>query len=253
MPNRDAPIEFGAVLTSRRDRFPWSRYALLFGLPAAEPRRASSSRLPRRRGRRCVHRRYARRRHPHGPRKESFTPESPEVKKAVASAVAYLEKLPEPDDRLRAKALVGRVMVYQGKSDHPHVKRAVRRYRSMLKQPNAEEPSFIYSLGLSLVFLLELDPEAYSAEIGGVVRLLVERQKSHGGWGYLHQPTSDTSMTQYGIYGLWTAEQHGYERPDDVWRRALKWLTVVQDVGGASPCGQVPDVPERIASGSAAA
>ncbi len=181
-------------------------------------------------------------------RAQSFTPESPEVKKAVASAVAYLEKLPEPDDRLGAKALVGRVMVYRGKSDHPHVKRAVEAIRFMLKQPNAEEPSFIYSLGLSLVFLLELDPEAYSAEIGGVVRLLVERQKSHGGWGYLHQPTGDTSMTQYGIYGLWTAEQHGYKVPDDVWRRALKWLTVVQDVGGAWPYqGQVPDVPERIA------
>ena len=181
-------------------------------------------------------------------RAQSFTPESPEVKKAVASAVAYLEKLPEPDDRLGAKALVGRVMVYQGKSDHPHVKRAVEAIRFMLKQPNAEEPSFIYSLGLSLVFMLELDPEAYSAEIGGVVRLLVERQKSHGGWGYLHQPTGDTSMTQYGIYGLWTAEQHGYKVPDDVWRRALKWLTVVQDVGGAWPYqGQVPDVPERIA------
>lgn len=181
-------------------------------------------------------------------RAQSYTPESPEVKKAVASAVAYLEKLPEPDDRLGAKALVGRVMVYQGKSDHPHVKRAVEAIRFMLKQPNADEPSFIYSLGLSLVFLLELDPEAYSAEISGVVRLLVTRQKSHGGWGYMHQPTGDTSMTQYGIYGLWTAEQHGYKVPDDVWRRALKWLTVVQDVGGAWPYqGQVPDVPERIA------
>ena len=34
---------------------------------------------------------------------QSFTPESPEVKKAVASAVAYLEKLPAPDDRLARK------------------------------------------------------------------------------------------------------------------------------------------------------
>ena len=73
------------------------------------------------------------------------------------------------------------------------------------KQPNAEEQSLVYSLGLSLVFLLELDPEAYSAEIGGVVRLLVERQKSHGGWGYLHQPTGDTSMTQYGVCLLYTS------------------------------------------------
>ena len=182
---------------------------------------------------------------------QSFTPESPEVKKAVASAVAYLEKLPTPDERLGAKALVGRVMVYQGKSDHPHVQRAVEAIRIMLKQPNEEEPSLVYSLGLSLVFLLELDPDAYSSEIGGVVRLIVKRQKAHGGWGYFNQPTGDTSMTQYAVYGLWNAEQHGYKVPDDVWRRALKWLTVVQDVGGAWPYqGEVPETPGRIAQAS---
>ena len=165
----------------------------------------------------------------------------------MASAVAYLEKLPVPDDRLGAQALVGRVMVYQGKSDHPHVKRAVAAIRFMLKQPDLEDGSIIYSLGLSLVFLLELDPEAYGSEIGGIIRLLVQRQKSHGGWGYANRPTGDTSMTQYGVYGLWTAEQHGYKVPDDVWRRALKWLTEVQDVGGAWPYqGEVPTVPERI-------
>ena len=128
------------------------------------------------------------------------------------------------------------------------MKRAVDAIRYMLKQPDMEDGSFIYSLGLSLVFLLELDAEAYSSEIGGVVRLLVQRQKPHGGWGYANRPGGDTSMTQYGVYGLWTAEQHGYTVPDDVWRRALKWLTEVQDVGGAWPYqGEVPAMPERIA------
>ncbi|MBA4019140.1 MAG: hypothetical protein C0483_18390 [Pirellula sp.] len=179
---------------------------------------------------------------------QSLTPESPEVRKAVAAAVAYLDKLPVPDDRLGAQALVGRVMVYQGKPEHPHVKRAVEAIRFALKDPETTEPSIIYSLGLSLVFLLELDPQAHTSEIGAIVRLLQKRQKAHGGWGYLNMPTGDTSMTQYGVYGLWTAEQHGFTVPDDVWRRALKWLTEVQDVGGAWPYqGEVPTKPERIA------
>jgi len=62
----------------------------------------------------------------------------------------------------------------------------------------------------------------------------VERQKSHGGWGYPDQPTGDTSMTQYAVLSYWTAVQHGgFHVPVDSIERVAVWLLKTQDPNGA--------------------
>ncbi|MBN8627889.1 MAG: hypothetical protein J0M17_20615 [Planctomycetes bacterium] len=171
----------------------------------------------------------------------SYSPESPEVKKAVAAAVAFLEKAPA-DQRLGAMALAGRVMVFQGKPDHPLVTQAVQAIRQTLQSPDVTDVTLIYSLGLSLVFLSELDATTYRKELEALADLLTKQQKQHGGWGYHNRPTGDTSMTQYAIYGLWTAGQQGVAAPENVWTSATHWLLAVQDVGGAWPYqGAVPE------------
>ncbi|MGC3966466.1 MAG: HEAT repeat domain-containing protein [Pirellulales bacterium] len=175
----------------------------------------------------------------------TFSPQSPEVKNAVASAVAFLEKAPL-DDRLGALALAAHVMVFQGKPDHPLVGRAIDAVRRTVKQHDVHDVTLIYSLGLSLVFLSELDPEKYREELGAVAQLLAQRQKRHGGWGYSNRPTGDTSMTQYAVYGLWSAGKQGIKVDESVCA-AQDWMTSVQDVGGAWPYqGVVPETPQRI-------
>jgi len=159
----------------------------------------------------------------------AYTPDSPEVKRAVARAAAFVEQA--EDARLGAKALAGRVMIYLGKPDHPRVVEAVAAVRREIAG-DAYDETRVYSLGLALAMLAELDAAEHRAELDGLTKKLVALQKPHGGWGYPHRPRGDTSMTQYALYGLWNAARAGTEVDDAVWSRAVAWLLRTQDPGG---------------------
>ena len=66
-------------------------------------------------------------------------------------------------------------------------------------EPSKVEMPYIYDVGLSIIFLVRLDPEKYKPEIECLLKFLHARQKKHGGWGYYEKETGDTSMTQYGV------------------------------------------------------
>ncbi|MBL9092138.1 MAG: HEAT repeat domain-containing protein [Planctomycetaceae bacterium] len=181
------------------------------------------------------------------PPTQGATPSSPEVKTSIARAVNFLETT-TPDERLGAKVLAARVLLYQNRADHRLVNEAVEAIRLQLRMMTNADVSIIYSLGLSLVFLTELDSTQYRADIDQVVRALLSRQKPHGGWGYPHAEAGDTSMTQYAIYGLWSAEQYRIRVEERVWNDGMRWLMRVQDVGGGWPYqGQFPQDHKKIA------
>lgn len=159
----------------------------------------------------------------------AYTPESPEVKRAVAGAAKFLETGDDP--RLGAKALAARVMIYLDKPQHPVVDQAVQAVRDEIKGGGNEETR-IYSLGIALAFLSEHEPQTHREELQQLVDMLLTRQKPNGAWGYPNRPTGDTSMTQYAVYGLWNAAQAGVTVDADVWTRALQWLLRTQDPGG---------------------
>jgi hypothetical protein len=164
-----------------------------------------------------------------GDRASAYTPESPEVKRAVAQAAQFLEQ--GEDGRLGARALAARVMLFLDRTQHPVVAKAVQAVRDEIQGAGVEETR-IYSVGIALAFLAEYEPEKYREEIRQLVDMLVVRQKPHGGWGYPNRETGDTSMTQYAIYGLWNAAQVGVTVDVDVWTRAVRWLLRTQDPGG---------------------
>lgn len=159
----------------------------------------------------------------------AYTPDSPEVCRAVDRAADYLATA--QDARLGAKALAARAMIYLEKPEHPCVGEALEAVRRELAGAG-DEQTRIYSLGLAIAMLAELDARRYRIELNGLTAMLVERQKSHGGWGYPQRPTGDTSMTQYAVYGLWNAARAGVEVDDRVWTRAVDWLLRTQDPGG---------------------
>ncbi len=160
----------------------------------------------------------------------ALTPKSPEVQKSVRRAVDYLAAKAN-DPRVGAKALVGRVLVMHQQSDHPKVVEAVAALRQSLN--NLPQTLDIYTLGISLTFLIELDPEKYRADIDRLLAELVRRQMPHGGWGYPGRATGDTSMTQNALLGAWVAQQYGRDLPLDAWVRATQWLLRTQDPNGA--------------------
>ena len=93
----------------------------------------------------------------------------------------------------------------------------------------------IYSTGLSVIFLVTLDPTTngpHSLIVERLLESLLARQKSCGGWGYPEMQTGDTSMTQYVVLGYWEATQVGYQVSPESIERVAIWLMKTQDPSG---------------------
>jgi len=183
----------------------------------------------------------------------AFTPNSPEVKQAVAKAVKFLESPAATDHRTGAMALAGLAILKSGgAADHPKVVAAVQAISAEVAK--SRDPSHltmdIYSTGFSIIFLVTLQPASVGPQAGLVQQLLASlraRQKPHGGWGYPDKPTGDTSMTQYGVLSSWEAAQVGYPVASDSIERVTLWLIRTQDPsGGFGYQGQVPMGPTLI-------
>ena len=157
----------------------------------------------------------------------AVTPESPEVKQVVQNGLKFLEG--ERDDRLGGSCLVGMAFLKNGGGpEHPKVVSALQ----ACEASSAEDD--MYSLGLALIFLCELDAQKHQATTQKFISAILQAQKPHGGWGYPNLPAGDTSQTQYAALGLWMATRHGgFEIPMDRVELLCGWLLRTQDPSGA--------------------
>jgi hypothetical protein len=156
-------------------------------------------------------------------------PAREEVQTLVSEALDYLQKL--EDERLGAKCLAAMAFLKTGAPPaHPTVQNAVRACRTAAYQPFPIED--VYSNGLAVIFLCEMDPRMYEEEIERFLGSLYARQKPHGGWGYNDQTTGDTSQTQYAVLGMWTAHRAGIRIQSGAVVQALGWLMRTQDPSG---------------------
>lgn len=152
----------------------------------------------------------------------------------IQKALVFLENQGE-HDRLGGKSLMGLALLKgERPADHPLVQRAIEACQKAAQDLEmVHSDDVIYDLGLAIIFLSEADPEKYRAEIRSLVQLLVKWQKPHGGWGYLERKTGDTSMTQYAVLALWSADRSGaMPVPADSAARVANWLIRTQDPSG---------------------
>ncbi|MCP4192096.1 MAG: hypothetical protein GY768_15900 [Planctomycetaceae bacterium] len=167
----------------------------------------------------------------------AYTPQSREVKKMLDKALTFIEKSGDAS-RLGGKALVGLAMIKGNRpKDHPKIKEAISGCRDAAKNLRSSKRSdSMYDLGLAIIFLCELDPEQYRTEIKTLMTIMLDWQKRFGGWGYLegtHVDTGDTSMTQYAVLSLWTADRSGaYEVSINAATKVCNWLIRTQDPSG---------------------
>jgi hypothetical protein len=160
----------------------------------------------------------------------AVTPESPEVKKLVNSALTYLEN--NPEDRLGGRCLVGMAFVKAKRPDHPRVREAIQACQDAVRA-NAQEVTLdIYNNGLAIIFLCELAPETYAREIEWFLGRVKGRQKSHGGFGYLELGTGDTSQTQYAALSYWEAYRRGFRIEAESVENLTDWLLRTQSPEG---------------------
>jgi hypothetical protein len=89
----------------------------------------------------------------------------------------------------------------------------------------ASEHEGIYEAGVSLMALANADPEKYKPQITAIAQFLISKQNSDGDWDYLgaNKTTGDTSISQYGMLGLWEATRSGVEVPTGVWEKTVQW------------------------------
>ncbi|MEZ6118636.1 MAG: hypothetical protein R3C28_19000 [Pirellulaceae bacterium] len=167
----------------------------------------------------------------------AFTPESPEVREMLDKAVKFLGES-DNERRLGGVSIIGLGLVKgDAPKNHPKILRAVavckKAAKDLKDRPNAD---IMYDLGVSIIFLCELDPEAYAEEIKTLTSYLFEWQKEFGGWGYLagsHADTGDTSMTQYAVLANWMVVRTGVmPTNEESVINVLNWLIRTQDVGG---------------------
>jgi len=161
----------------------------------------------------------------------AVTPNSPEVKAVIKKGMEYLATA--KDDRLGGKCLIALAFLKDGNDEtHPAIVEAVTACKQATQAAPEAIQQDVYSTGMGIIFLCNLDPSKYSGEINKLLKSLELRQKPHGGWGYPEKPTGDTSMTQYGVLSMWEVSKVGFGTSLDSLERVANWLLRTQDPGG---------------------
>ncbi|MHB8866067.1 MAG: HEAT repeat domain-containing protein [Pirellulaceae bacterium] len=178
----------------------------------------------------------------------SATPESPEVRRMLDRAWAYLQT--HPRDSVHATQLGGQALIglaaykYQrrfgrGEESLPTLTQQAL-IRVLRDTPKVYSPGtppqvmhqHMYSLGLALVFLAEVQPYDHMAEINAYWTELQTNQKQNGSWGYSGIPRGDTSQLQYAALGAWSAKAVGADISPDSMRNLANYILRVQDPSG---------------------
>ncbi len=172
---------------------------------------------------------------------EGLTPKSPEIVRAVERASAYLKANGQSEQRLGGKALIA-LALYKAGADvnEPFIQGTISEIQKAITSDGTVNISdHIYTAGLIILFLSEIDQERYRRELTAVGKYLVKNQRADGAWTYLTSgtadayPSGDMSMTQYAVMALWTLYQLGYEIPGECIDRISYWLLSVQTPEGA--------------------
>ena len=163
-------------------------------------------------------------------RAEAVTPESPEVRELIDRAFASLED--HQEKRLGGLCLIALASLKDGASpDSPHIQNAVSACRATsAAEARADD---VYSNGLALILLCELDASKYREVISRFAAALLDRQKPVGAWGYDNKKTGDTSQTQYAALSIWELLQVGQSLSVDRVDACANWLLRTQDPSGA--------------------
>lgn len=172
---------------------------------------------------------------------QGLTPKSPEVVRAVDKASAFLQQVGIREKRLGGRALIAMALVKSGVSeDHPFIERTIKEIgESVGSDGRVKISDHIYTAGIIILFLGELDPEKHQRELEAFGRYLHRSQRKDGAWTYMtaatadDYPSGDLSMTQYAVMALWTLNDLGFDVSGGSVNRVARWLMTVQDPTGA--------------------
>lgn len=157
------------------------------------------------------------------------------IDKAIARgrAVLKMQTIDAPIGVLAAYALVKTGEPVDAPIVQAAVKRIVGQVAAGEYSSNRNPAHHIYEAAISLLLLEAAGPDAHPSEVDAITQYLLARQNEVGAWYYpTHTNVGDTSITQYGLLGLWASARMGRQIPADVWNRAGRWLLDNQKAEG---------------------
>ena len=90
-----------------------------------------------------------------------------------------------------------------------------------------------YTAGLDAMILLEIDAKKYRPQLVILRDYLLAEQLDNGGFNYDGKGTDgDTSVSQYGMLGLWAVERAGIEVPTGAFDACARWHLVHRQASG---------------------
>lgn len=170
-----------------------------------------------------------------------YTPESPEVQAMINRGVKFLEenfgKSGGQHEKELGAVCICALACYKatGNPQHPLVTKAVAQIRGELQSGMKHSGHANYSLGIAMIFLGELDLQAYRREIEAMLEEIYKRQMPYGAWSYPNDPLGDVSQTQYAVLGMWLAHRQGINVDQQVVERVCNWLLRIQEPSGVFP------------------
>ena len=170
----------------------------------------------------------------------AYTPDDAQVQAMVSKGIYFLErsKHERMDKMYEGGYILVGYAVYKVLADkaHPLVKKGIevsieKIEKEMEKAQGAEK--IMYEISIAAIFLADIDATLYRPQLLKVRDYLQRRQKRHGGFGYVGHEEGDTSQTQYALLAIWALQKNDIEMPTEAIERALHFLVVTQDPGGA--------------------
>ncbi len=172
-----------------------------------------------------------------------YTPEHPTVQKMVDRGLDYLQKSGQQALAGDVQFGTGGVLLIgltflkvTGDPEHPMVKQAIagalRLVKSLPSLRDVGDSKVVYETAVACLLLADADSGQYRPQLDSIRDWFVSVQKSHGGYGYLGQPTGDTSQTQYAMLALWTLNVVGVDVPARTVESTLQYLRATQDPSG---------------------
>jgi len=172
---------------------------------------------------------------------EGLTPKSPAVLQSVDRAVEFLKRNGAGERRLGGRALVAFALCKAGvgQDGEPIIQGVIADIQKTVAEDESvtiTEP--IYTAGIVILFLAEIDPDRYRRELVAMGQFLQVNQRKDGSWTYLTSgtadayPTGDMSMTQYGAMGFWTLNQIGIDVSGEAVDRLTHFLMAAQNPEG---------------------
>ena len=168
-------------------------------------------------------------------------PDGPEVKKAIEKGVDYLRRENAQGRGGAYHQLAALAMVKGGApKDDPVVAAAVegvrRRCEGGTYKPDVHQ---LYVAGIEMMLLEAAgDPDRDRDAMRALLGYVEQTQQGFGAWFYPDKVEAgtanfgDTSITQYALLGLWTAERAGLDVDRDRWSRVARWQLATRLKGG---------------------